>query len=73
MFLTRLGVTSKSIITGDITQIDLPPKEQSGLIDAVKVLKKIKGIKFVNFDEKDVVRHKLVKDIIKAYGSNNGN
>ena len=73
MFLTRLGVTSKSIITGDITQIDLPPKEQSCLFDAMKVLKKIQGIKFVNFDEKDVVRHKLVKDIIKAYGSNNGN
>ena len=72
MFLTRLGVTSKSIITGDITQIDLPPKEKSGLVDAIKVLKKIKGITFVNFDEKDVVRHKLVKDIIKAYGDNNG-
>ncbi len=72
MFLTRLGVTSKSIITGDITQIDLPPREKSGLVDAMKVLKKIKGIKFVNFDENDVVRHKLVKDIIKAYGDNNG-
>ena len=73
MFLTRLGVTSKSIITGDITQIDLPPKEKSGLIDAIGVLKKIKGIAFVNFDENDVVRHKLVKDIIKAYGNNNEN
>ena len=72
MFLTRLGVTSKSIITGDITQIDLPPREKSGLVDAMKVLKKISGIQFVNFDEKDVVRHKLVKDIIKAYGDNNG-
>ena len=72
MFLTRLGVTSKSIITGDITQIDLPPREKSGLLDAMKVLKKISGIKFVNFSEKDVVRHKLVKDIIKAYGDNNG-
>tara|TARA_X000001036_G_scaffold649_1_gene559 strand:+ start:3528 stop:4475 length:948 start_codon:yes stop_codon:yes gene_type:complete len=72
MFLTRLGVTSKSIITGDITQIDLPPREKSGLLDAMKVLKKISGIKFVNFNEKDVVRHKLVKDIIKAYGDNNG-
>jgi len=72
MFLTRLGVTSKSIITGDITQIDLPPREKSGLVDAMKVLKKIKGIKFVNFNENDVVRHKLVKDIIKAYGDNNG-
>ena len=72
MFLTRLGVTSKSIITGDVTQIDLPPREASGLIDAMKVLKKIKGISFVNFDENDVVRHKLVKDIIKAYGDSNG-
>ncbi len=72
MFLTRLGVTSKSIITGDITQIDLPPKEKSGLVDAIKVLKKIKGISFINFDENDVVRHKLIKDIIKAYGDNNG-
>ena len=72
MFLTRLGVTSKSIITGDVTQIDLPPREMSGLIDAMKVLKKIKGISFVNFDENDVVRHKLVKDIIKAYGDSNG-
>ena len=73
MFLTRLGVTSKSIITGDITQIDLPPKERSGLVDAIWVLKKFKGITFVNFDENDLVRHKLVKDIIKAYGDNNGN
>ena len=72
MFLTRLGVTSKSIITGDITQVDLPPREKSGLIDATKVLKEIKGISFVNFDENDVVRHKLVKDIIKAYGGKNG-
>ena len=69
MFLTRLGVTSKSIITGDITQIDLPPKEKSGLVDAMEVLKKIKGIVFVNFNEKDVVRHRLVKDIIKAYNN----
>jgi len=72
MFLTRLGVTSKSIITGDITQIDLPPREKSGLVDAMEVLKKIKGISFVNFNENDVVRHQLVKDIIKAYGDNNG-
>jgi len=72
MFLTRLGTTSKSIITGDITQIDLPPRELSGLVDAMKVLKKIKGIMFTSFDEGDVVRHRLVKDIIKAYGDNNG-
>jgi phosphate starvation-inducible PhoH-like protein len=67
MFLTRLGVTSKAIITGDITQIDLPNKNQSGLIDAIGVLKKIDGIAFVEFNEKDVVRHSLVKNIIKAY------
>ena len=67
MFLTRLGVTSKAIITGDITQIDLPNNNQSGLIDAVGLLKKIDGIAFVEFNEKDVVRHRLVKNIIKAY------
>jgi|TARA_X000000368_G_C22975968_1_gene687669 phosphate starvation-inducible PhoH-like protein len=67
MFLTRLGVTSKAIITGDITQIDLPTYDKSGLIDASNVLKKIEGIVFVSFDENDVVRHTLVKNIIKAY------
>ena len=67
MFLTRLGVTSKAIITGDITQTDLHPNEVSGLVDASLVLKKIKGISFIELTEKDVVRHKLVKDIIKAY------
>jgi len=70
MFLTRLGVTSKAIITGDITQIDLPIHEQSGLIDAANILKKVDGISFVYFDETDVVRHKLVKNIIKAYAKN---
>ena len=73
MFLTRLGVTSKAIITGDITQIDLAPNETSGLIDAITVLKKIQGITFVKLTEKDVVRHRLVKDIIKAYTKNEGN
>ena len=67
MFLTRLGVTSKAIITGDITQIDLPANDKSGLIDAANVLKKIDGIAFVYFDETDVVRHSLVKNIIRAY------
>ena len=67
MFLTRLGVTSKAIITGDITQVDLPKNEIPGLMDAIKVLKKIKGIRFFHLTERDVVRHKLVKDIIKAY------
>ena len=70
MFLTRLGVTSKAIITGDITQIDLPTNEKSGLIDAATILKKVDGISFVYFDETDVVRHKLVKNIIKAYAKN---
>ena len=70
MFLTRLGVTSKAIITGDITQIDLPIHEKSGLIDAANILKKVDGISFVHFDETDVVRHKLVKNIIKAYATN---
>jgi phosphate starvation-inducible PhoH-like protein len=67
MFLTRLGVGSKMIITGDITQIDLPDAKKSGLVDAIKVLKNIDGIETVRFTEKDVVRHKLVQDIIKAY------
>jgi len=70
MFLTRLGVTSMAIITGDITQIDLPTHEKSGLIDAANILKKVDGISFVYFDETDVVRHKLVKNIIKAYAKN---
>ena len=70
MFLTRLGVTSKAIITGDITQIDLPANDKSGLIDAANILKKVDGISFVYFDETDVVRHKLVKNIIKAYARN---
>ena len=67
MFLTRLGVTSKAIITGDITQIDLPTHDKSGLIDAANVLTKIDGIAFVYFNETDVVRHRLVKNIIRAY------
>ena len=67
MFLTRLGVTSKAIITGDITQIDLPPSDKSGLIDAINVLKNVDGISFVEFDARDVVRHELVKKIISAY------
>ncbi len=70
MFLTRLGINSKAIITGDITQIDLPNKAFSGLIDANKILQKINGIEFVYFDNKDVVRHKLVTEIVKAYEKN---
>ena len=67
LFLTRLGVNSKAIITGDVTQIDLPMKTDSGLIQVVKILKGIDGIGFVKLTESDVVRHKLVKDIILAY------
>lgn len=67
MFLTRLGVNSKAIITGDITQIDLPSKQVSGLVKAQEILKNIKGVGFVYMDKRDVVRHKLVKDIIDAY------
>lgn len=74
MFLTRLGPNSKAIITGDITQIDLPPKANSGLIQVKDVLKNIDGVDFIYFNKSDVVRHKLVKDIINAYENyNNGN
>jgi len=67
MFLTRMGKSAKFIITGDPSQIDLPKKQPSGLVQALKVLKAIKGISMIMFDEKDVIRHKLVKDIIMAY------
>lgn len=67
MFLTRMGKTSKFIVTGDLMQIDLPKKEYSGLFSSIKKLADIKGISQIVFTEKDVVRHKLVKDIIKAY------
>ncbi len=67
MFLTRLGFSSKAVITGDITQIDLPSPRSSGLIEAQDLLKDIEGIAFVYFTEKDVVRHPLVQDIIRAY------
>ena len=73
MFLTRIGVTSKAIITGDVTQIDLGNGNISGLIHASNILKKIKGITFVHFDEDDVVRHRLVKNIIKAYSKEEKN
>jgi phosphate starvation-inducible protein PhoH and related proteins len=67
MFLTRLGFNSKAVITGDITQIDLPNDRRSGLIEAIEIVGKIDGIAFVYFDERDVVRHSLVQRIIKAY------
>ncbi len=67
MFLTRLGIESKAIITGDISQIDLPKKTNSGLVEVLKILKNIKGIGIVKLNESDITRHDLVKDIINAY------
>jgi phosphate starvation-inducible protein PhoH and related proteins len=67
MFLTRLGFNSKTVITGDITQIDLPDGKRSGLVQANEILTDIEGIKFCYFSETDVVRHRLVREIIKAY------
>ncbi len=67
MFLTRLGFNSKAVITGDITQIDLPSGRRSGLVEAMEVVGKIEGIAFLHFNERDVVRHNLVQQIIKAY------
>lgn len=67
MFLTRMGLNTKMIITGDTTQIDLPTQQKSGLIDALQVLKGIKGIAKIEFDVKDIVRHKLVQRIVEAY------
>jgi phosphate starvation-inducible protein PhoH and related proteins len=67
MFLTRLGFGAKAVITGDVTQIDLPQARASGLLEAMKVVSSIEGISFVYFDDRDVVRHKLVQQIVKAY------
>ena len=67
MFLTRMGVGSKVVVTGDVTQIDLPERTRSGLVDALHVLKNVNGIAQCYFTEKDVVRHRLVQEIIKAY------
>jgi phosphate starvation-inducible PhoH-like protein len=67
MFLTRLGLNSKVVITGDKTQIDLPRREDSGLLEIERILKGIDGIDIVYLDSKDVVRHRLVKEIIHAY------
>ena len=72
MFLTRLGFGSKAVITGDITQIDLPAARASGLVEAMKVVGHVEGISFVHFDEKDVVRHPLVQQIVKAYEAYGG-
>ena len=67
MFLTRMGNSSRFILTGDLTQIDLPNRHSSGLVKAVKLLEDIEGISIIEFDERDIVRHKLVKDIVRAY------
>jgi len=74
MFLTRLGFGSKAVITGDVTQIDLPTGRMSGLVEAMKIVNAIEGISFIYFDDRDVVRHKLVQQIVKAYEAfSNGN
>jgi phosphate starvation-inducible protein PhoH and related proteins len=67
MFLTRIGFGSKMVITGDITQVDLPGDKRSGLKEVIKVLNDIKGIDFIHLTEKDVVRHDIIQKIIKAY------
>jgi phosphate starvation-inducible protein PhoH and related proteins len=70
MFLTRMGPESKMIVTGDTSQVDLPKNQNSGLKEAVRILNQVKGIGFVELNARDVVRHKLVRDIIEAYGTN---
>ena len=69
MFLTRMGNNSKAVITGDITQIDLPNPRKSGLLDAINVLNGVEGIHFCNFEDSDVVRHPLVQRVVRAYES----
>ncbi|HNY14130.1 MAG TPA: PhoH family protein, partial [Bacteroidales bacterium] len=73
MFLTRMGVNSKFIMTGDSTQIDLPRKSESGLLQAIRILSGIEGVSVIKFDERDIVRHKLVKRIVKAYEDEENN
>ena len=67
MFLTRIGFGSKAVVTGDVTQIDLPIGRMSGLVQAMEVVGKVEGVSFIHFDDRDVVRHKLVQAIVKAY------
>jgi phosphate starvation-inducible PhoH-like protein len=73
MFLTRMGKSSKFIVTGDITQIDLPKNQESGLVQATKILKGIPGMDFIYLDQRDIIRHKLVTRIIEAYGKESNN
>jgi len=72
MFVTRLGFNSKAVITGDVTQIDLPNASRSGLVEAAEILKNVEGIRFCYFDEGDVVRHHLVQRIVRAYEDHKG-
>ncbi|MEP6668470.1 MAG: PhoH family protein [Chthoniobacter sp.] len=72
MFLTRLGAESKAVITGDYTQIDLPPNKRSGLVEAMQALKDVEGINFSHFGEQDVIRHELVQSIVRAYRRHRG-
>ena len=67
MFLTRMGMNTKMIVTGDMTQIDLPQSQTSGLVQALRILKGVKGISFIELNKKDIVRHKLVTQIVEAY------
>ncbi|MBT3385746.1 MAG: PhoH family protein [Prolixibacteraceae bacterium] len=67
MFLTRMGLNAKFVVTGDVTQIDLPKRSNSGLLHAMKILEKIKSISIIQFDKRDIVRHRLVRDIVDAY------
>jgi phosphate starvation-inducible protein PhoH and related proteins len=71
MFLTRIGANAKAIITGDLSQVDLPKNQKSGLDKAIRILKNIDGIAHIELDEEDVVRHRLVKAIIRAYDKDN--
>jgi phosphate starvation-inducible PhoH-like protein len=72
MFLTRLGFDSKAVVTGDVTQIDLPADKRSGLVEAIEILRDVEGIGFIEFTEQDVVRHPLVQSIIRAYETRGG-
>jgi phosphate starvation-inducible PhoH-like protein len=71
MFLTRIGFGSKAVITGDVTQIDLPSGRKSGLVEAQRIVNRIDGISFIEFNDTDVVRHRLVQMIIRAYDEHN--
>ena len=67
MFLTRMGPDARFVVTGDDSQVDLPRQEESGLVQAIRILDGIRGISIIRFDERDIIRHRLVKSIVKAY------